>query len=95
MRSFLIAMAVVLTVAALLIALAAARVAPLAARLQAWWMRRAGVAVTARPRAGKADGDGTVGLLAAMQGDSPEADSGDGGGGFDSGGFDGGGGDGG
>ena len=83
MLRFVAAVAVVLavlTAGALIVAAAVSRVAPLAAKLEAWWARRTGASGTAgRPdgqAAGSADGD-TGAMLTAMQGDDLAADGGD------------------
>ncbi len=76
MLRFLVAVAAVLAVlagGALIVAAVASRVAPLAAKLEARWARRAGAG-------------GNTGMLAAMQGDDPAADGGNGVGAFGDGG---------
>ena len=86
MRSLLIAVAVVLavlTVTALLIALAAARAAPLVERLHARWIRRDEAGVTTGRPAGKAGDrvgrdEAVVGLAATQGDDYRAADGGDG-----------------
>ena len=84
MLRFLAAIAVVLavlTAGALIVGAAASRLAPLAARLEAWWSRRATPIGTTGRRDEQAAGSavGDPALLAAMQSDDSAADGGAGG----------------
>ena len=93
MPRFLAAVAVVLAVlagGALIVAAVVSRVAPLAAKLEAWWARRnPPIGAAGRPEgkaAGSVGGD-TVTVLAATQADDPAVDGGGASGFGDVGGF--------